>query len=104
MMQMFFSKPDESAGTKHRKVSLRPITGVVNGTRPAIRLERVCRSTLKAKTDQAGEVVGYEAPDKHSECFTFDILQIEAFYQAAKKDVLIELEDEARQLLHDIIE
>ena len=65
MMQMFFSKPDESAGTKHREVSLRPITGVVNGTRPAIRLERVCESTLKAKTDQAGEVVGYEAPDEH---------------------------------------
>lgn len=65
MMRKFSSKPDESLGTKHREVSLRPITGVVNGTRPAIRLERVCESTLKAKTDQAGEVVGYEAPDEH---------------------------------------
>lgn len=51
---MYFSKPDESVGTKRRQASLRPITGVVNGTRPAIRLERVCKSALKAKTDQAG--------------------------------------------------
>ena len=64
MMSMVFSKPDESAGTKHRRVSLRPITGVVNGTRPAICLERVYANALKAKTDQAGEVVGYEAPDE----------------------------------------
>ena len=63
---MFFSKPDESVGTKHREVSLRPITGVVNGTRPAIRLERVYTSALKAKTDRAGEVVGYEAPEEHA--------------------------------------
>ena len=65
MMQMVFSMPDESEGTKRRNASHRPITGVVNGTRPAIRLERVCESTLKAKTDQAGEVVGYKASDEH---------------------------------------
>lgn len=62
-MPLVFSKTDESVGTKRRKASLRPITGVVSGTRPALRLEYVRKRMLKSKTDQAGEVVGYEAPE-----------------------------------------
>lgn len=44
-----YSMPDESVGTKHREVSHRPIAVAVNGTRPAISLERVCiaRSRLR---------------------------------------------------------
>ena len=64
--------PDEPIGAKHQSMSHRPITGVVNGTRPAICSDEIVRGSMRAKTDRAGEVVGYEAPGPVSRLVEFD--------------------------------